>query len=56
MTDLRASIGVFFLILGAILVATPATGASLTSAPVNLYTGIVALLFGAGMAALSRRR
>jgi uncharacterized membrane protein HdeD (DUF308 family) len=55
MQDLRIPIGAFFLILGVILVATPSTGAPLTEAPVNLYTGAFALLFGGGMIGLAWR-
>ena len=56
MSDLRAPIGIFFLILGAILSLTPASGAVLTTAPVNQYTGGVSLVFGAVMRLLARRR
>ena len=56
MQDLRVSIGVFFSILGVVLMATPASGAVLTDAPVNLYTGAVSVVFGLTMLALSRRK
>ena len=56
MQDLRVSIGLFFVILGLLLAATPASGAVLTQAPVNLYTGCVSVAFGALMLVLSRRR
>ena len=56
MLDLRLPIGAFFVILGGLLVFTPAAGAAFTNAPVNLYTGACALIFGAIMLTLSRRK
>ena len=56
MNDLRLPIGVFFLILGALLCFTPSAGAPLTDAPVNLYVGVCALIFGGAMAWAGRRR
>lgn len=55
MNDLRTPIGMFFLMIGAILAATPSAGAPLAEGPVNLYTGGAALLFGAVMVVLGRR-
>ncbi len=55
MNDLRTPIGLFFLLLGLILVIMPSAGAPLTDLPVNLYTGLVALAFGGLMFALGRR-
>ena len=55
MNDLRLPIGVFFLILGALLCVTPSAGAPLTDAPVNLYVGVCALIFGGAMAWAGRR-
>ena len=56
MRDLRIPIGFFFLLLGVLLAITPSAGAPLTDGPVNLYVGLVALVFGAGMLLLARRR
>ena len=55
MNDLRLPIGIFFLLLGALLVFTPSAGAPLTNSPVNLYVGLCALAFGAAMALAGRR-
>jgi hypothetical protein len=56
MNDLRIPIGAFFLIAGALLVAMPSARAPLTQAPVNLYAGLVMLVFGGVMVWLARRR
>jgi hypothetical protein len=56
MNDLRIPIGVFFILLGVVLVAMPGARAPLTDVPVNLYAGSAMLLFGAGMVWLARRR
>ena len=56
MIDLRIPIGGFFLLLGVLLVLTPSAGAPLTTAPVNLYVGVSALVFGGGMVLLGRRK
>ena len=56
MDDLRIPIGVFFLITGLALVAMPNARAPLTDAPVNLYAGLVMLVFGGTMVWLARRR
>ncbi len=58
MTDLRASIGMFFVVIGLTLIAA-AVGmegrAPLETANVNLYCGAVMLAFGAVMLWLARR-
>lgn len=59
MFDLRIPSGLFFLILGAVLVGAGTLSdarARLTEANVNLYTGLFMLLFGGVMLWLSRRR
>jgi uncharacterized membrane protein HdeD (DUF308 family) len=56
MNDLRTPIGTFFLILGALLLTVPGAHAPLTDVPVNLYTGVAMLLFGAVMLTLAFRR
>lgn len=56
MEDLRVPIGVFFAILGIVLIARPHTQAPLTQSPVNLYAGIAMLVFGAAMMWLAMRR
>lgn len=56
MTDLRLPIGVFFTILGVILIALPGMRARLSDAPVNLYSGISMLVFGGVMLWLALRR
>ncbi len=59
MLDLRIPTGLFFTATGLILVGlgvfAPASRAPMTTANVNLYTGIVMLLFGAVMLVLARR-
>jgi drug/metabolite transporter (DMT)-like permease len=55
MTDLRFPIGLFFAILGVILLATPGMHARLSDAPVNLYSGTSMLIFGAAMLWLALR-
>ena len=59
MLDLRVPTGVFFTLLGLILVAlgicAPEQRASLTETNVNLYCGLAMLVFGVFMLALSRR-
>lgn len=49
-------IGAFFLILGAVLVAMPVRTAPLTGVPVNLYAGLVMLVFGGVMTWLALRK
>ena len=59
MFDLRVPSGLFFLILGTILVAVGLISdqrAALTDTNVNLYTGIFMLGFGGIMLWLSRRK
>jgi len=56
MLDLRFPIGIFFSILGIVLVSTPGARAELTSVPVNLYSGLAMLVFGGAMLWLARRR
>ncbi len=60
MNDLRIPIGLFFAIIGAILIVVsfvaPGPHADLlTSANVNLYSGISMLVFGSVMLWLARR-
>jgi hypothetical protein len=59
MLDLRVPTGVFFTLLGLILVAmgicAPNHHAALTETNVNLYCGLAMLVFGVFMLALSRR-
>jgi hypothetical protein len=57
--DLRLPSGIFFLVLG-ILVASvgifaPGTRAPLTEVNVNLYAGLVMLIFGGLLLLLARR-
>ena len=58
MFDLRLPTGLFFLTVGLILLAmgvfAPSERAALTETNVNLYCGLVMLVFGAGMLALAR--
>ncbi len=56
MTDLRIPIGLFFTLLGIILVAMPGMQAPLTEARVNLYSGIAMLVFGGVMLWLAFRK
>jgi hypothetical protein len=57
--DLRIPSGLFFLLLGAIVVLmgilSPAATAPLADINVNLYSGISMLLFGAILLVLARR-
>ncbi len=59
MNDLRTPIGLFFLIVGIILIgaglAMPGDRAILTNVNVNLYCGISMLVFGSVMLWLARR-
>jgi len=59
MFDLRIPTGLFFGIMGLILLAmgifAPGERAALTEANVNLYCGLVMLAFGAFMLLLARR-
>ncbi|HWZ32182.1 MAG TPA: hypothetical protein VNX18_12650 [Bryobacteraceae bacterium] len=56
MNDLRLPIGIFFAIVGILLVTMPGARAPLTESPVNLYAGLSMLLFGGAMLWLARRR
>ena len=60
MGDLRTPIGLFFGIVGIILlligIIDPGARADLTQVNVNLYCGISMLIFGSVMLWLSRRR
>ena len=49
MIDLRRIIGVFFVIVGLLLLTVTGARAPLTEAPVNLYVGLVTLALGAVM-------
>jgi hypothetical protein len=57
--DLRVPSGLFFLLLGIIVmlvgVLSPGTTAPLVDINVNLYSGISMVLFGAILLALARR-
>jgi len=59
MMDLRLPSGLFFTVLGLILVGmgvfAPETRAALTDANVNLYAGLVMLAFGAFMLIMAKR-
>lgn len=59
MWDLRTPSGWFFVILGLLLLAAgtfvPGHKAPLTEANVNLYAGIVTLLFGGALLWMARR-
>jgi hypothetical protein len=46
MGDLRTFIGVFFALLGALLLFAPNARAPLTEGPVNLYAGSAMVTFG----------
>ena len=56
MNDLRNPIGLFFAIVGLILLVAWRGTAPLTTAPVNLYAGVTMILFGLVMVWLARRR
>jgi uncharacterized membrane protein HdeD (DUF308 family) len=59
MDDLRVPIGSFFVILGVMLLiafTTISTAPPLSSPDVNLYCGVVALVFGGFMLFMARRR
>jgi predicted phage tail protein len=59
MMDLRLPSGLFFTVLGLILVGmgvfAPETRAALTEANVNLYAGLAMLVFGVVMLILAKR-
>ena len=56
MKDLRTPLGVFFAILGGLLMAAPRVPARLADAPVNLYVGVLMVLFGGIMLLLAFRK
>ena len=60
MGDLRIPIGLFFALIGLILVAvgviSPDARAALTQVNINLYSGASMLIFGSLMLWLARRR
>jgi hypothetical protein len=56
MNDLRLPIGIFFTIIGILLLATPGARAPLADVPVNVYAGASMLIFGGAMLWLARRR
>ena len=56
MSDLRIPIGLFFAIVGLMLLMAWSKTAPLTTAPVNLYVGVTMILFGLVMVWLARRR
>jgi hypothetical protein len=59
MMDLRLPSGLFFVLLGLILVGmgvfAPETRAALTEANVNLYAGLAMLVFGAFLLIMAKR-
>ena len=59
MMDLRLPSGLFFTVLGLILVGmgvfAPETRAALTDANVNLYAGLAMLAFGAFLLIMAKR-
>ena len=60
MLDLRIPTGLYFTLAGLILVilgvASPSTRPALTDANVNLYSGLVMLVFGGILLLLARRK
>jgi hypothetical protein len=56
MNDLRNPIGLFFALVGLLLLVQWREIASLTTAPVNLYVGATMILFGVVMVWLARKR
>lgn len=55
MGDLRTFIGVFFVLIGALLLFAPSARAPLTEGPVNLYAGLTMIGFGVIMVWLGIR-
>ena len=53
--DLRRVIGVFFVIVGLLLLTVPGARAPLTQAPVNVYMAAITIVIGGVMWALSLR-
>jgi hypothetical protein len=56
MSDLRRPIGIFFALIGILLMAMPGARAPLTDVPVNAWAGASMLIFGGLMLWLARRR
>jgi hypothetical protein len=56
MNDLRLPIGIFFAIIGVLLLTVISARAPLTEVPVNLYAGLSMLIFGGAMLWLARRK
>ena len=56
MNDLRNPSGLFFGIVGLLLLVVGHEAAPLTTAPVNLYVGVTMILFGVVMVWLARKR
>jgi len=56
MNDLRNPIGLFFALVGLLLLEAWRETAPLTTAPVNLYVGVTMILFGLVMVWLARKR
>jgi hypothetical protein len=60
MFDLRLPSGIFFAIIGAVLIVMgltmPGLRAPMTTANVDLYAGLAMLIFGAGLLVLARRK
>jgi hypothetical protein len=56
MNDLRNPIGLFFLLVGGLLMVAGRATAPLTTAPVNLFVGVTMILFGLVMVWLARRQ
>jgi prolipoprotein diacylglyceryltransferase len=56
MNDLRNPIGIFFALVGLLLLEQWREVAPLTTAPVNLYVGVTMILFGLVMVWLARKR
>jgi hypothetical protein len=55
MLDLRVPTGLFFSLVGFLLLLARHSRAELTSINVNLYAGLVMLAFGAVLLALARK-
>ena len=55
MKDLRTPIGLFFIVLGILLMTVAQSRAQIDVGPVNLYSGIAIALFGVLMFVLGKR-
>ncbi len=55
MKDLRTPIGLFFVLLGLLLMTALPARARIDTGPVNLYAGLAMLLFGGVMLLLGKR-